>query len=293
MSRKTVLITGCSDGGLGAALAIAFHNTNNWRVLATSRNPKKMASLTALGIETLALDVQSDSSLKACVETVSKMAQLDMLINNAGGGYTMPVSDLSIAETKSLFDLNVFSVLSTIQAFLPLLLANPNGALLVNHTSVASVTAGPFQGPYSASKAALASFSEAMRLELAPFGIKVIDLKTARVHSNFFGNVTANDRSVTLPEGSIYNVAKDTVESLLRGEPLHTEAMDAHVWAKKVVGDLTQKNPPNVVWRGMAATLVWVGTFFPSWMMDPQVKKLMLMDEVERKILAQRKKEGK
>ena len=86
MSRKTVLITGCSDGGLGAALAVAFHKAN-WRVLATARSPKKMVSLTTLRIEMLELDVQSDSSLKSCVELVGRLTdkKLDMLVNNAGG----------------------------------------------------------------------------------------------------------------------------------------------------------------------------------------------------------------
>lgn len=86
VERKTVLITGCSDGGLGAALAVAFHKVN-WRVVATARKLSKMTSLKELGIETLELDVQSDESLKACVQTITKMTdnKLDMLLNNAGG----------------------------------------------------------------------------------------------------------------------------------------------------------------------------------------------------------------
>lgn len=89
---RTILITGCSDGGLGAALATQFHKRGD-RVLATARNPAKMASLTALGIETLKLDVLSDESIKACVEEVSALTggKLNMLVNNAGAGYSMPI----------------------------------------------------------------------------------------------------------------------------------------------------------------------------------------------------------
>ena len=89
---RTILITGCSDGGLGAALAIAFHKRGN-RVFATARNTAKMASLKAAGIDTLALDVLSDDSIKACVEQVSSLTggSLDMLVNNAGAGYSMPL----------------------------------------------------------------------------------------------------------------------------------------------------------------------------------------------------------
>jgi len=89
---RTVLITGCSDGGLGAALAIAFHNQGH-RVFATARNPSKMSHVKELGIATLVLDVLSDESVEKCVAEVSKRTggSLDVLVNNAGAGYNMPV----------------------------------------------------------------------------------------------------------------------------------------------------------------------------------------------------------
>jgi 1-acylglycerone phosphate reductase len=121
-SKRTVLITGCSEGGMGAALAVAFHEAG-LHVYATARTPSKIAQLASLGIETLTLDVLSDSSIAACV---SKLSSLDILINNAGASYSMPVSDLSIPEAKMLFDLNVWSYLTVTQAFLPLLL-KPEG----------------------------------------------------------------------------------------------------------------------------------------------------------------------
>jgi 1-acylglycerone phosphate reductase len=85
MSRRPVLITGCSDGGLGA-LALAFHKAG-YRVLASARNPSKMASLKAAGIETLALDVLSEESVQACVAEVTNLTggALYALVNNAGG----------------------------------------------------------------------------------------------------------------------------------------------------------------------------------------------------------------
>lgn len=79
-SKRTVLITGCSDGGLGAALALAFHEAG-LHVYATARNPSKMSQLAALGMETLTLDILSDSSIAACR---SKLSSLDILVNNAG-----------------------------------------------------------------------------------------------------------------------------------------------------------------------------------------------------------------
>lgn len=81
-SKRTVLITGCSDGGLGAALAIAFHKAG-LHVYATARNASKKESLANLGIETPTLDVLFDSSISECV---SKLSSLDILVNNAGAG---------------------------------------------------------------------------------------------------------------------------------------------------------------------------------------------------------------
>jgi threonine dehydrogenase-like Zn-dependent dehydrogenase len=87
-SKRSILITGCSEGGLGAALAQAFHDTGRWRVLASARNPKTMEHLAAGGIETLVLDVLSEESIKAAVEQVSTLTKgkLDALLLNAGGG---------------------------------------------------------------------------------------------------------------------------------------------------------------------------------------------------------------
>lgn len=146
---------------MGAALAIAFHEAG-LHVYATARNISAMAHLASLGIETLALDIQSDASIAACVSAVSSR-NLDILVNNAGASASMPISDLSLAEAKQLFDVNVWAQLAVTQAFLPLLLKSKG--MIVNQTSVVSTTAVPFQSAYNASKAAMAMFSDSLRLE--------------------------------------------------------------------------------------------------------------------------------
>lgn len=276
-SKRTVLITGCSEGGLGAALAIAFREAG-LHVYATARDPSKMKQLTALGIETLTLDVLSDSSIAACV---SQLSSLDILINNAGAGYSMPVSDLSIPEAKKLFDINVWSYIATIQAFLPLLLKSKG--MIVNQTSVAGVIGVPFQAAYNASKAALSMFSESLRLELEPFDIRVVDLKTGGVKTNFFNN--AKERyDVRLPKDSIYEPARETVEKTLSGEIFTSTAMPPEQWARLVVKDLLQKRPPLNIWRGTSATLSWLATLLPVGTLDGQVKKMTGIDVVERMV---------
>lgn len=90
-AKRSILITGCSDGGLGAAIALEMHRSGRWRVLASARNVKKMQALESAGIETLSLDVLSEESLQASVTHISELlgGSLDGLFLNAGGGLSV------------------------------------------------------------------------------------------------------------------------------------------------------------------------------------------------------------
>ena len=123
MPEKTVLITGCSDGGLGAAMAKAYH-ARGFRVFATLRNTAKAGVLGETeGIDILELEVTSDESVRQCVETVENLTggSLDVLVNNAGMGGAMPLLDVSIDHAKKIYDTNVWAVLRMAQAFAPML----------------------------------------------------------------------------------------------------------------------------------------------------------------------------
>ena len=276
-TKMTVLITGCSEGGMGAALAVAFQEAG-LRVYATARDPSKMASLGRAGIETLTLDVLSAESIAACV---TKVPSLDILVNNAGASYSMPVSDLSIDDARQLFDLNVWAQLAVTQAFLPLLIRSKG--MIVNQTSVVAAAAIPFQSAYNASKAAIAMFSDCQRLELEPFGVKVIDLKTGAVASNLIRNQKALT-PMSLPKGSIYGPAREAVEAAMRNDKMADVGTPADQWAKEVVGDLLRKSPPLVIWRGANARLGRIGTIMPHGMMDSTIKKMTGLDVVEQMV---------
>ena len=115
---KTVLITGCSTGGMGAALAVAFHEAG-FHVYASARNVAKMASLARPGIDLLELDILSTDSIDACVRKISK---LDVLVNNAGITYSMPLSDADLEIGRNMFNVNIWAQIAVTQAFLPLLI---------------------------------------------------------------------------------------------------------------------------------------------------------------------------
>ncbi|OAX77681.1 hypothetical protein ACJ72_08017 [Emergomyces africanus] len=160
-------------------------------------------------IITLPLDVLSASSIAACAE---KLPLLNILVHNAGAGYHMPISDLDLDEAKKLFDLNVWAHLAVTQTMLPLLVKSKG--MIVNHTSSSSVAAQPFQGAYSASKAAMSMFSDTMWLELQSFGIRVVNVKTSVVTSKFFDN---NIHTTWLPKDSLNQPAK-TIVKKVRGD---------------------------------------------------------------------------
>ncbi|KAJ9659937.1 hypothetical protein H2198_002827 [Neophaeococcomyces mojaviensis] len=286
MSQRTVLITGCSDNSLGAALAHAFH-AQGLRVFATARDLSKSSSLKAAGIECLELDVLSTDSITSCVSKVSELTggTLDILINNAGRGHYMPFLHLDLKKARDLFELNVWSYLEVTQAFLPLLMkgASPDGnkSLLVNNTSISSVLRTPYHSAYSASKAAMAMFNDTQRIELRPFGVRVIDLKTGSTESNF-GEHRSNE--LDLPDDSPYKPIEAEVKNVITGAATEAYAEDQTKWAENVVNDLLKDNPPDQIWRGGAAGRIQItnGVPIPDNVGDPAFMNLGGLDKLEK-----------
>ncbi|OQO03443.1 hypothetical protein B0A48_10107 [Cryoendolithus antarcticus] len=279
-TKRIVLITGCSDGGMGAELAKHFHQAG-LHVYATARDPDKMTDMTALGIETLTLNITSDTSIKACVANVPR---LDILVNNAGALHMMPLTDLSITEAKRFFDLNVWGHLAVIQAFLPLLLKSRK-AMIVNHTTVGAHLAVPFQFTYNGSKAAMAMMTDTLRLELAAFDIDVVNLKTGGVNTNIVHSNAA--AKAALPSDSIYAPARELVEPMLQGSWV-SSGISADEWAKGVVSDLLKPHLPLSIWRGKSAGMARLGSLLPSAWFDGYLKRIMGLDKVEAMLKSQR-----
>ncbi|KAM0720746.1 hypothetical protein Q7P37_004883 [Cladosporium fusiforme] len=276
-SHRTVLVTGCSEGGMGAELAKQFRIAG-FTVYATARDSSKMKSLQALGINVLSLDISSEASIEECVGQISSM---DILVNNAGASYTMPIADISIQQAKALFDANVWGHLALTQSFLPLLLKSPK-AIIVNHTSVGVGGAIPFQSAYNASKAAMSMFSDVLRLELQPFDIAVVNLKTGGVKTNIVKNVQAEQHK--LPEHSIYAPARDLVEKALRLEWVEGKGISAEEWAREIVHDLQRDPPPPVIYRGESAWLARFASLLPLGWVDGVFKRMTGLDKIEREI---------
>ncbi|KAK5083528.1 hypothetical protein LTR05_006030 [Lithohypha guttulata] len=280
--KKVVLITGCSDGGLGSALALSFHKTGH-RVIATARDLSKLSETRSAGIEELQLDVTSSESIAKCAESLTKITNgsLDLLINNAGGTDNSPMMDTELDQMRKLFDLNTFSLVSTTQAFLPLLLKTPN-AKVINHISMAAYIGVPFQGGYNASKAAANALTETMRLELAPFDVQVIALMTGMVKSNILNNRATKK----LPEKSIYNVLPGGLKAMYAdGSHLWTKnTPDAHTWADQMVTKMSRVRCPYIIWGGESVNLLRLTTHMPVGTLDGTLRKISQLDEIEKAV---------
>ena len=150
MPQPTVLITGCSQGGIGDAMAQVFV-ARGYRVFAAVRNPAKAVHLAEVeGIDVVTLDVTSTDSIGALVGKIrlAGAGKLEVLVNNAGCGATGPLIDANPDTARRVYDVNVFGVLAVTQAFVPLLTA-ARGRVL-NISSVGGLLAMPWTGTWAA-----------------------------------------------------------------------------------------------------------------------------------------------
>ncbi|THG93348.1 hypothetical protein EW026_g7861 [Hermanssonia centrifuga] len=253
--RSTVLITGCSADGLGEALALEFHS-KGLRVFATARNTEAMKPLQAQGIETFELDVTNSDSIASIRSRIEELTggKLDILVNNAGISYPYSGADMSMDKVKALFDVNLFAAMAMVQSFLPLLLAS-NHARIVQMGSLAGVMPVPFGAAYNASKAALHSFGDTLRVELAPFNIKVITLVLGNIQTQL------SKPWHRLPENSIYQPIKDIYQSR-RIDNFQKSAIPREPLVRDIVKEVLKNNPRAWFWGGANAWVTWfISTF--------------------------------
>jgi NAD(P)-dependent dehydrogenase (short-subunit alcohol dehydrogenase family) len=190
---RTILITG-SSSGIGRATAERFA-ARGWQVFASMRNPERGAALRARAAEsgwrltTPPLDVTSDASVAAAVPHVLREAggRLDVLVNNAGYYAFGALEETSTDELRAQLETNVVGVLRVTRAVLPAMRARRAGTV-VTIGSVAGRVAVPIGGPYHASKWALEGMIEALRLELIPFGVRVVLIEPGPYHTALHDN---------------------------------------------------------------------------------------------------------
>ena len=209
MSARTVLITGCSSG-IGRALTEEFLR-HGFRVYAAARNTQSLSGLISDQLIPISMDVNNPDDIASTAETITNDGgKLDYLINNAGYAAMGPVVELSTEDLKQQFETNVFAPIALTKALLPMLRASGN-AQVVNIGSVSGILTTPFSGAYCATKAALHALSDALRMELAPFNIKVVTVQPGAIESKF-GDNSLENMSNQIDEQSLYAPLKKTIQ---------------------------------------------------------------------------------
>jgi len=264
---KTILITGCSTG-IGHALALAFHERGQ-QVVATARRPETLADLRAQGIRCHALDVNSaDSRAALLAELAQAGLAVDVLVNNAGYGAMGPLAEMPQSALRQQFETNVFALVAMTQAVVPDMARRGRGCI-VNIGSVSGVMPTPFSGAYCATKAAVHALSDALRIELAPLGIRVMVVQPGGIQSQFGATASQGvaERSEQL---SLYAPVADAIAA--RAGASQENATPAEAFARAMADAVLADAPSAVVRIGHGSFLM---PFLKRWLPTPVLDRVL------------------
>lgn len=192
--QLSALITGASTG-IGHATALALHKAG-MKVWATARQPQSLATLDAAGLRTLRLDVTDEESMRDAVATVlAEDGGVDVLVNNAGYALQLPVEQADMDQVRQQFETNVFGAVRLVQLVLPRMRERGSGRIIMVGSMGGRFTL-PGGGFYHASKHALEALSDALRLEVAGFGVGVCLIQPGPVRTSFAGTAVSSSQPV-------------------------------------------------------------------------------------------------
>ncbi len=183
MTQRVVLVTGASSG-LGKATAELLAS-KGYYVYAAARRIDRLESMRSTNIEPLGLDVTSEASIEVAIEHIkASQERIDVLVNAAGYALYGALEEVASEKAQHEFEVNVFGLMRVTQALLPLMRQQRSGRI-INLSSVAGKFVTPFAGWYNASKFAVEALSDALRNEVASFGIQVVVVEPGAIKSEF------------------------------------------------------------------------------------------------------------
>ncbi|KAL2871275.1 NAD(P)-binding protein [Aspergillus lucknowensis] len=265
-TQKTVLITGCTQSSIGYMLAKEFASLN-YKVYATARKISNMADLGATkNITLLALDVSSPESITAVRDQIASETNgtLDILYHNAGYRTMAMATETSLEDSRKIFDANLLGIIEMNRQFADIVIASKGS--IVFTSSLAAFMPHPSQSVYCASKAALHIYAGALRIEMKPFGVKVVLVNTGVIKT-----AMASQR-MELSSGSRYKYLESKINQawdvLDKGQTTPEE------YARYVVGKVTRSNA-QVIWAGSHSWVVWFAEHLNlGWVYDIHLSRL-------------------
>jgi NAD(P)-dependent dehydrogenase (short-subunit alcohol dehydrogenase family) len=261
--KGCVLITGCSSG-IGRALVEEFVRRGR-RVVATARRIKSIADLEGPLCRLAPLDVTDDAQIQAAVSLAEQSSNgLGFVINNAGWGLMGPTAELDPEDLRRQFEINVIGAAAVCRAAVPLMTRRQSG-VIANVGSISGETTTPFAGGYCASKAALHSLTDALRMELRLLGIRVVSIQPGAIASRF-GDTASDGLERYADDESLYRAFADTIQR--RAKISQQDAMPAERFAAAVVDRLLRPEPPAVIRVGPHSTTLPLIGRLPTWLRD-------------------------
>jgi len=214
--QQVVLVTGASSGiGWACARHLA---ARGYRVYGASRTGTVPAEA---GVEGLRMDVTDDEAVSSgCGGIVSREGRLDVLVNSAGMGFAGAIELTTVPEARAQFEVNLFGVLRTCRMVLPAMRKQQSGAI-INISSIAGLLAVPYHGLYSASKFALEGFTEALRMEVKGFGVRVVLIEPGDHRTGFTSNRVLTAETASACEGSPYAASSHRAIERMQREELN------------------------------------------------------------------------
>jgi NAD(P)-dependent dehydrogenase (short-subunit alcohol dehydrogenase family) len=272
---QAILVTGCSTG-IGRALAVELGRRGH-HVFATARRPETLGDITTDRVEALALDVTDSASIDAAVDRVMERAgRIDMLVNNAGFNLIGPVAELPLSGLRKLFETNVTGTVATIQAVFPHMKERGSGRI-VNIGSVVGIFPTPFAGGYCATKSAVHTLSDVLRVEVAPFGIDVVVVQPGGVASNIAATASQGlDRYGS--DDSAYQRVHENI--VARAHESQNRPMPTDAFAKHVAEAITAERAPRVVRAGRGARALPRLARLPSSLLDRALTRRFGLDKL-------------
>lgn len=271
-SQPAALVTGASSG-MGKAIAKRLI-ADGYLVYVAARSADKMADLVQLGAVPLRMDISKDADILAAVAAITdRSGGVDVLVNNAGYGLYGPIEDIALDEARYQFEVNVFGPARLTQLLLPAMRARGKGTI-VNITSMGGKVYTLLGAWYHATKHALEGWSDSLRLEVEPFGIRVIVIEPGLIETGFGAAASAglSQRSRTTDYAAVAQRVADAMDqSYGRGR-----GSDPIVIAD-VVGDAVKSARQRTRYAAgkYARMMIWVRKWLGDRAFDRLIKSQM------------------
>ncbi len=268
-SKQVVLITGASSG-MGKATAKLLIQSG-YIVYAAARRVDRMDDLKGIGARVIAMDItQEHSMVDGVAQIIREQGRIDVLFNNAGYGSYGAVEDIPLEEARRQFEVNLFGLARLTQLVLPQMRKQQSGTI-INNSSMGGKIYTPLGAWYHATKHALEGFSDCLRLEVAPFGIRVVVIEPGNIETEWGGIMVEH-----VKKSSQHSVYRDYANAFMKLMENMKGASSPELIANVVLKAIRAKKPKTRYVAGaMAKPFMMMRNLLSDRMFDRLLNRMM------------------